>query len=143
MQVGGEQAGFVPAGPGADFHHGIAGVGGLGRNHRLQHGLVQAGLAGAQLGQFQLRQLAQARVGLRVAQEGGVFRHLAGDELVGAVVFHQLPQLLLLTGDLRHPAGIGVERRLRHLRLEFVEAELKRGDVWQWLHALSPGGRKL
>jgi hypothetical protein len=55
--------------------------------------------------------------------------------LILGVRLHQPAQRLLFAGHLGRLARIGIEGRRRHLRIEFVEAALKEGDVGQKVHA--------
>ena len=71
----------------------------------------------------------------RVARQGPGAGDLRVQPAQRPVVGDQLRQLLLLAGDLGGPARVGVERRRRHLGVEFVQAPLKRGDVREGVHA--------
>jgi len=51
------------------------------------------------------------------------------------VVRHQFAEPLVLARRFGGAPRIRVERRLRHLRAEFLEAATKRGDVRQLIHA--------
>jgi hypothetical protein len=53
---------------------------------------------------------------------------------VHPVVSDQLREALMLTHDVGGLAGVGVERRLRHLRAEFFKALLKQSDVGEAVH---------
>jgi hypothetical protein len=47
-----------------------------------------------------------------------------------------LGELLVLTRHIRRAAGIGVKRRLRHLRPEFIKAALKRSEIGKVFHEM-------
>ena len=58
-------------------------------------------------------------------------------EAQGKSKFDQLLDLLLFAGNIGRFAGVIVEGRLRHLRIEFVEAALKRSNVRKCVHGTS------
>jgi hypothetical protein len=64
-----------------------------------------------------------------------VRRQILAHPRVGAVIVDHLPQGLLLAADLSGLARLGVEGRLRHLRIEFIEPALKKGNIGKLIHA--------
>jgi hypothetical protein len=58
------------------------------------------------------------------------------------VVGHELLELLLLARNVRRAPWIGVETRIRHLCIEFVETTAKRANVGKFVHEKSKKARR-
>ena len=67
-------------------------------------------------------------------------REVLAHALVDPELVDELTQPLLLAADIGGLARVGVERRVSHLRIEFIEPTLKRSDTGNLIHAELPTG---
>jgi hypothetical protein len=134
VELRGEQARLVAACAGTDFHHGVARVTRVRRDHRRQDRLVHLLHLALQVRQFRASQFLQIGVASRVFEQCLRLGDLAFRFFVSAVIVHELQDFLLLAADVGGFARVGIKRRVCHLRIEFIEAALKRSDVGQLIH---------
>ena len=133
-QLGGKERSLLAARARADFHNGVARVGRVGREHGEQHRLPEDGAPALQAGQFLRGEFLEGRIAIRVPGQCLGFGDFASQFLKGVVIGDQQGEFLLLARHVGGASRIGIERRLRHLRIELVKAPLERGDVRQSVH---------
>jgi hypothetical protein len=133
-QLGGEQRRLLAARAGADFHDGVARVGRVGRDHGEQHRLLEDVAPARQPGQFLRGELLEGGIAGGIPGQCLGLGNFASKFLKGLMVGDQLGEFLLLARHFRGPPRIGIERRLRHLRVELVKAPLEGSDVRQSVH---------
>ncbi len=127
-ELGGEEGGFVAPGAGADFDDGVAGIGGVGRQHQGENPVVELGEFGAEGDKLLFGEGAEVGIGGGVGEEGSVFGDGGGGfgELV--VEVGELGELLVFAAKFAGAALVVIEFRRGHERVDFGETRLEGFD---------------
>ena len=124
-EFGGEEGGFVTAGAGADFDDGVAGIGGVGREHQGEDLVIKFGEFSAEGDKFLFGKGAEVGVRGGVGEKGFVFGDGGGGMGEAGVEGDEFGEFLVFAAKFADAALVGIKVRRGHERVDFEETRLE------------------
>ena len=140
-EFGGEEGGLIATSARADFNNGVAGVGGVRREHQGEHLVIELGEFGAQGDEFLGGEGAEVGIGGGVGEEGFVLGDGGGGMGEAGMEGNEFGEFLVFATELADAALVGIKVRRGHERVDFEKTRLEGFDGREFHERRNAEGR--